>query len=63
MGLVGPWVWLACGSGGPVGLVGLLGLLGVLTDQSPTLRGPTCQGVLGLVQNMSPVCCRGVLEL
>ena len=40
MGLVGR------GSGGPVGLVCLLG---VLTDKSQTLRGPTCQGVLGLV--------------
>ena len=40
VGLVGPWVWWACGSGG---------FCGVLTDKSPTLRGPTCQGVLGLV--------------
>ena len=36
-------VWWSRGSGGPVGLVG------VLTDKSPTLRGPKCQGVLGLV--------------
>ena len=40
MDLVGPWVWWASGSGG---------FFGVLTDKSPTLRGPTCQGVLGLV--------------
>ena len=40
-GTGGPWVWLwACGSGG---------FCGVLTDKSPILRGPTCQGVLGLV--------------
>ena len=38
--VVGPRVWWACGSGG---------FCGVLTDESPTLRGPTCQGVLGLV--------------
>ena len=38
--VVGPWVWWACGSGG---------FCGVSTDKSPTLRGPTCQGVLGLV--------------
>ena len=38
--VVGPRVWWACGSGG---------FCGVLTAKSPTLRGPTCQGVLGLV--------------
>ena len=38
--VVGPWVWWACWSSG---------FCGVLTDESPTLRGPTCQGVLGLV--------------
>ena len=38
---MGLWVWWwARGSGG---------FCGVLTDKSPTLRGPTCQGVLGLV--------------
>ena len=46
MGLVvGPWVWWACWSGG---------FCGVLTDKSPTLRGPTCQGVLGLVFHRFP---------
>ena len=39
--VVGPRVWWACGSGG---------FCGVLTAKSPTLRGPTCQGLLGLVQ-------------
>ena len=34
-GTGGPWVWWA------VGLV--------LTDKIQTLRGPTCQGILGLV--------------
>ena len=38
--VVGPQIWWACGSGG---------FCGVLTDKSPTLRGPTCQGALGLV--------------
>ena len=38
--VVGPRVWWACGSGG---------FCGVLTAKSPTLRGPTCQGLLGLV--------------
>ena len=33
--VVGPWVWWACGSGG---------FCGVLTDKSPTLRGPPCPG-------------------
>ena len=46
VGLVGPLVWWACGSvGGPVGQVDLF----VFIAKSPTLRGPTCQGVLGLV--------------
>ena len=45
LGLVGPWVWWACGSGG---------FCGVLTDKSPFLRGPTCQGVLGLVFHRFP---------
>ena len=63
VGLVGPWVGLARGSGGPVGLVvGLLvwwacwsgGFCGMLTDKSPTLRGPTYQGVLGLVFHRFP---------
>ena len=40
--VVGPQIWWACGSGG---------FCGVLTDKSPTLRGPTCQGVLGLISN------------
>ena len=43
--VVGPWVWWACWSGG---------FCGVLTDKSPTLRGPTCQGVLGLVFHRFP---------
>ena len=48
VGLVGPLVWWACGSvGGPVGQVDLF----VFIAKSPTLRGPTCQGVLGLVLN------------
>ena len=38
--VVGPRVWWACGSGG---------FCGVLTAKIPTLRGPTCQGLLGLV--------------
>ena len=46
VGLVGLWVWWARGSDGPMGLVDFGWLL---TDKSPTLRGPTCQGVLGLV--------------
>ena len=45
VGLVGPWVWWARGSGGPVGLVGPW----VWWARGSTLRGPTCQGVLGLV--------------
>ena len=45
VGLVGPWVWWACWSGG---------FCVVLTDKSPTLRGPTCQGVLGLVFHRFP---------
>ena len=40
--VVGPRVWWACGSGG---------FCGVLTAKSPTIRGPTCQGVLGLVSS------------
>ena len=40
VGLVGPWVWWAHGSGG---------FCWLLIAKSPTLRGPTCQGVLGLV--------------
>ena len=52
------WVGLACGSGGPVGLLvgpwvwwahGSGGFGCLLIAKSPTLRGPTCQGVLGLV--------------
>ena len=27
----------------------------MLTDKSPTLRGPTCQGVLGLVYQVFPL--------
>ena len=46
VGLVGLWVWWwARGSGG---------FCGVLTDKSPTLRGPTCQGVLGQVFHRFP---------
>ena len=45
MGLVGLWVWWPRGSGGPVGLVGPW----VWWARGSTLRGPTCQGVLGLV--------------
>ena len=58
--LVGPWVWWAHGSGGPVSLVvgpwvwwayGSSGFCWLLIGKSPTLtlRGPTCQGVLDLV--------------
>ena len=43
--VVGPWVWWASGSGG---------FCGELTDKSPTLRGPACQGVLGLVFHRFP---------
>ena len=49
VGLVGLWVWWACGSGGPVGLMGPWVWWILLMAKSPTLRGPTCQGVLGLV--------------
>ena len=42
--VVGPRVWWACGSGG---------FCGVLTAKSPTLRGPTCQGLLGLVYSQA----------
>ena len=49
VGLVGPWVWWACGSGGPVSLMGPWVWWILLIAKSPTLRGPTCQGVLGLV--------------
>ena len=42
VGLVGPWVWWAHGSGG---------FCWLLIAKSPTLRGPTCQGVLGLVSS------------
>ena len=45
LGLVGPWVWWARGSGE---------FCWVLTDKSPTLRGPTCQGVLCLVFHRFP---------
>ena len=57
-----PWVyvllalltWWACGfGGGPVGLVGLL-VSGGFYDKSQTFRGPTCQGVLGLVFHRFP---------
>ena len=39
-----------------MGLVGLLvwSVLWVLIDKSPTLRGQTCQGVLGLVFHRFP---------
>ena len=50
MGRVGPLVWWARGSGGPVGLMGPWVWWILLIAKSPTLRGPTCQGVLGLVQ-------------
>ena len=53
LGLVGPWVWWACGSGGPVGLVGPW----VWWARGSTLRGPTCQGVLGLVLYVSLFIC------
>jgi hypothetical protein len=45
VGLVGPWVWWAHGSGG---------FCWLSIAKSPTLRGPTCQGVLGLVFNRFP---------
>ena len=57
VGLVDPWIWWAVGL--VVGLqiwwaCGSGGFCGVLTDKSPTLRGPTCQGVLGLVFHRFP---------
>ena len=45
VGLVGPWVWWARGSGGHVYLVGPW----VWWARGSTLRGLTCQRVLGLV--------------
>ena len=65
LGLVGPWVWWTRGSGGPVGLVGPwvwwargsgghVYLVGpwVWWARGSTLRGLTCQGVLGLVHKV-----------
>ena len=57
MGLLGPWVCRARGSGRPVGLVGLWvwwargsgGFCWVLNDKSPTLKGSDMPSVLGLV--------------
>ena len=62
LGLVGLlvwWAWWDRGSGGPVGLVGpwsgghvyLVGPL-VWWARGSTLRGLTCQGVLGLVHKV-----------
>ena len=47
MGRVSPWVWWAHGSGG---------FCWLLIAKSPILRGPTCQGVLGLVGKYFGVC-------
>ena len=49
VGLVGLWVWWARGSDGPMALMGPWLWWILLIAKSPTLRGPTCQGVLGLV--------------
>ena len=49
VGLVGPLVGLARGSG-LAGGHGSGGFCWLLIAKSPTLGGPTCQGVLGLVK-------------
>ena len=56
MGLVGPVVCCACGSG-LAGGHGSGGFCWVLIAKCPTLRGPTCQGVLGLVFIYLPWIC------